>query len=210
MEAIICKQFFKNQKIAQEIKTRNILTTLETNKCEPYELVSYPYFSIIEKIANKYLLNVNIFISIFLIYEKQRCCINKKLSINEVYIEFQTQIIELYKDLKSKANLQKVMKVFHKIIYLNLELFDNIPKYEINISLSRIFESIEKNNLVLLIQRQKYTENCNICFNVNRIFTLLCCKQVICEACFNHQPLSFCPYCKLDFTKKFNIHSIKK
>lgn len=207
MDGIIKQLFFTDTLISAHIKTRKIFKMIEKNETD-YELVTTPFISIIEKISDKILLNIEIFINLFLIYEKEKMC-TKQMSIEQIYKNFKYILIKLYKDNESVTALEEFLDQFYKIIYINLKLFDNVLKYDIVTAVSRFFEYLENNNSLFLIEETENESVCNICTETNKYNKLLCCKQNICKVCWIKGNFEKCPYCKLDFVKKININTNK-
>lgn len=206
MDVIIKDLFFTNTIISENIKTRKIIYTIEKNDCE-YELVSTPFISIIEKISDRILLNTEIFINLFLIYEREK--FKDNTFVKEIsYTNLKKILVKLYKDNDSMNILEEFLNEFYKIVYINIKLYDNILKYEVLTSISRFFEYLENsNNMLFLTEEEKGKKTiCNICFEEQKYVRLMCCKQIICIDCWVKGSFIFCPYCRLDFTKKLNIN----
>lgn len=207
---IINRLFFKNEIISEYIKTRRILDIVESGECE-YTLVSSPFVSIIEKISDKILLHIEIFINLFLIYEREDKKFRNIDSNVITYRDLKLILVKLYKDNESTLALEELLNEFYKIVYLNLKFYDNILKYDIVISIHRFFEYLENNNMIFLIEEGEESLVCNICTEKKKHIILLCCVQNICKDCWNKGNFKFCPYCKLDFTKqmRININQLK-
>lgn len=206
MDHYIDDLFFTNVFITEEIKTENILKTIDSGivNQKDTELSFDNYISTIEKINDKTQLNVNNFIEFFLIFEKEKC-LNTTKTITEIKQNIKKLIFQMYKSQGQEMYIDDLVNEFHKLVYLNILHFDKVLKYDLRHSLIKFFDSIKNDRNIFLTKHG--SDFCFICTDKISINKLLCCNNIICFRCFNNT--SSCPYCNFDFKTKLEIQDIE-